>query len=561
MLKRILPAALTVLLAGGCAVMRQAEIPAPERKESDPRAMRLFSEGVVHEMNEEFTEAALSFHEALLYDPYSAGIMLALGKMYLRLDREESAMLMLRRCQTADPDEVEASELLARIYAGQGWWNLVEKTLTGILAKDSMRVETYQQLASFYLRQEKPEKAIEMYRKILALQDDPEPPVFITLGELYMKAGQFEEAAGIYKRLTAAYPEEGSGYFGLGLASEAATDTLQAQAYYEKAFSLSPDFSEARDRLADIYMSRKEWDRAERLYREAVTTDSTDLPSWLKLADVYGAKDDSAAAVLVHRRIAERFPDEWRAHLNWGRFLLEHRELNLSIAEFRRVIELAPKLSLGWFFSGVAYIQLDSLEKSIGFLSKALEITPDDPMTNFYLGNVFSQLEEHDKAVPPLEKALTGRPRWISAISALASTYESLKQYDRSDSLYHLALSIDPDNAMILNNYGYSLTLRGQRLNDALAMAEKAVSLDPENGAYLDTIGWIYYHLGDYEKALGFIQKAFDKRKNSAEVIDHLGDVYQKVGETGLAREMWGKALELDRDNESIKIKLDGIAP
>ncbi|MBN1893474.1 tetratricopeptide repeat protein [bacterium] len=561
MLKRMLPAAAALWLLGGCAVVRHAEIPVPERREPDPRAMRVFSEGVVHEMNGDFTEAALRYHEALLYDPYSAGIMLALGKAYLQLDREESAMVLLRRCQTADPNEVEASELLARIYAGQGWWTLVEKTLTGILAKDSTRAETYQQLAAFYLRQDNPEKAVEMYAKILALKDDAEPPVFLTLGELYMKAGQFDEAAEVYGRLTAAHPEEGSGWFGLGLASEAAGDTMQAQAYYEKALSLSPDFSEARDRLADIHMSRQEWERAEALYREAVASDSTDLPSWLKLADVYGIQEDSLAAVSTHQRIEKLFPDEWRAHLNRGRFLLEHREYALSLSEFRRVIELAPKLSLGWFFSGVAHIQLDSLEKSIGFLEKALEITPDDPMANFYLGSVFSQLENHARAVAPLQKAIQGRPKWISAISALASSYESLKQYPLSDSLYHLALSIDPENAMILNNWGYSLTLRGQRLDEALAMAEKAISLDPENGAYLDTMGWIYYHLGDYEKALGFIQKAYDKRKDSPEVIDHLGDVYQKIGQTDLAREMWGKALELDKDNETIRLKLDRTIP
>ena len=98
-------------------------------------------------------------------------------------------------------------------------------------------------------------------------------------------------------------------------------------------------------------------------------------------------------------------------------------------------------------------------------------------------------------------------------------------------------------------------------MNKALKMARRAVALEPENGAYLDTIGWIFYKLGNYQEALRFIRQAVSGRENTAEVLEHLGDVYDKLGDTGNARQYWQKALEQEPDNENLKNKLHRESP
>jgi len=110
-----------------------------------------------------------------------------------------------------------------------------------------------------------------------------------------------------------------------------------------------------------------------------------------------------------------------------------------------------------------------------------------------------------------------------------------------------------------LNNYGYSLSVRGVRLEEAMAMSKKALEKDPENGAYLDTMGWIYFKMGDYEKAREYIEKACQFQKNSAEIYEHLGDIYEKLMMKEEAIQMWEKALELDRGNLQLLKKLGRV--
>ncbi|MCB0315715.1 MAG: tetratricopeptide repeat protein, partial [Calditrichaeota bacterium] len=128
--------------------------------------------------------------------------------------------------------------------------------------------------------------------------------------------------------------------------------------------------------------------------------------------------------------------------------------------------------------------------------------------------------------------------------------------YSRLDSLYEAALAIYPTNALLLNNYSYSLGERGVHLERALEMARRALERDPQNGAYLDTIGWIYYKLGNYPRALEYLQQAAAQMDGNPEVNEHLGDVYFQLQQRDKARYYWQQALEQSPDNETLKIKL-----
>jgi tetratricopeptide (TPR) repeat protein len=84
----------------------------------------------------------------------------------------------------------------------------------------------------------------------------------------------------------------------------------------------------------------------------------------------------------------------------------------------------------------------------------------------------------------------------------------------------------------------------------------RALETDPENGAYLDSMGWIYFTMGDYEKALEYIKRAHALNMESVEVATHLGDVYEKLGMKEKAIEVWQEALKLDDDNHELLIRL-----
>jgi tetratricopeptide (TPR) repeat protein len=108
-----------------------------------------------------------------------------------------------------------------------------------------------------------------------------------------------------------------------------------------------------------------------------------------------------------------------------------------------------------------------------------------------------------------------------------------------------------------MNNYAYSLAERELRLEYALELARKAVDAQPDRGAYLDTIGWIYYKLGKYNLALTYISRSLENRENSAVVVEHLGDVYYKLGDLDEAARYWKQALEMDQDNRELRHKIE----
>ena len=102
---------------------------------------------------------------------------------------------------------------------------------------------------------------------------------------------------------------------------------------------------------------------------------------------------------------------------------------------------------------------------------------------------------------------------------------------------------IDPDNATVLNDLGYMYADRNVHLDDALKMLQKAVALEPTNGSFLDSLGWVYFRLGQYGPAEDNLHKAIERSPTDASIHDHLGQVYAKSGRLQLAVAQWERSM------------------
>ena len=124
----------------------------------------------------------------------------------------------------------------------------------------------------------------------------------------------------------------------------------------------------------------------------------------------------------------------------------------------------------------------------------------------------------------------------------MALVYESQKEYVKSDSLFKKILDSDTYNAMDMNDYAYVISERidttPSELSYALELANQAIELDPENPMILDTIGWIYFKQNKYNKALTFLQRSYKNSGNNLVILDHLGDVYLKLGNIEKANQL-----------------------
>jgi tetratricopeptide (TPR) repeat protein len=105
-----------------------------------------------------------------------------------------------------------------------------------------------------------------------------------------------------------------------------------------------------------------------------------------------------------------------------------------------------------------------------------------------------------------------------------------------------------PDNPIALNNLGYFLLERNEKITEAFELIQRAVKIDPTNPSFLDSLGWAYYKLGKYAQAEEYLLQAASFDNASAAINEHLGDVYDKQKKSSLAREAWQKALNLSSD-------------
>ena len=134
--------------------------------------------------------------------------------------------------------------------------------------------------------------------------------------------------------------------------------------------------------------------------------------------------------------------------------------------------------------------------------------------------------------------------------------YDQIEKWDKSDELYTKLIALNDRDAQAYNNFAYSLVERDEDLEYALTLAEKAIQISPDVSAYLDTIGWIYYKLSEFEKAKDFIAQALIYDDSSAVILEHYGDVLISVEEIDEALIFYNKALLLDEDNEQLQTKI-----
>ena len=130
--------------------------------------------------------------------------------------------------------------------------------------------------------------------------------------------------------------------------------------------------------------------------------------------------------------------------------------------------------------------------------------------------------------------------------------YDKNEKWDKSDKLYIDLIADNTNDAQAYNNYAYSLVERNKDIDYALTLAEKAIELSPNTSAYLDTIGWIYFKLGNFDKAKEFIAKSIVYDDSSAVVLEHYGDVLIALNDKDEALVFYKKAFELDQNNSSL---------
>lgn len=551
---------LLIIAALGCrqSVETTGSEKTPFRTKDRERALRHYIEGLTYEQRGEYAKAILEYQDALRYDNDPA-IYFAISKNYSILGKHALAAQMGQQAVTLDPANRIYHENLAEIYLNAFEIDKAIAAYESVVKLDSSYIEGWYNLARLY-QMRKPLKAIALYREMLdrfgALWD-----VYAQLLSLYSSMGKFDEAAGVVHDMLQIDP--GNYELRRTLASLYLQSGKKDEALgvYLELLERDPHDLEVRAAIAHVYLLQQQYERAAAQLESVLRSDSLSVETQLRFGQYFGSflqKDSIAApyAFAIFEKIRDNYPNDWRPYWFLGIIAgIMHKD-SAAMANLERVTQLEPSNPDGWTYYASLFLDRADYQRAVDILQQALVHVPDEARIHFLLGISYHRLKRNEDAVRVLERAVELNPRDVNTLSALALVYDELKRYEDSDRIYEEALKIDSTNHLILNNYGYSLAERGVQLERALEMAKEAVRQQPENSSYLDTIGWVYFKLGNYEEAERFILKAIEHGESSPVVLEHMGDVYAKVGKKDKALEYWQKALDRDESNQSLRAKI-----
>jgi tetratricopeptide (TPR) repeat protein len=232
------------------------------------------------------------------------------------------------------------------------------------------------------------------------------------------------------------------------------------------------------------------------------------------------------------------------------------KQFDLAITTYDRIPATSPLNSNIEIRKAFNLNQLDKVDEAKSLLERQAKAGPSDMRPLDALGNIMRARKRFEEAVVYYGRAikLIDKPtkaNWNQYYSRGVS-YERLKNWPAAEADLVRSLELSPDQPIILNYLGYSWVDQGKNLKQAMGYITKAVKLKPDDGYFVDSLGWAFFRLGDYKQAANYLERAVELRPEDPTINDHLGDALWRVGRTQEARFQWDQALILKPEPEEV---------
>ncbi len=252
------------------------------------------------------------------------------------------------------------------------------------------------------------------------------------------------------------------------------------------------------------------------------------------------------------------------AALSLGNLLDANDQNTAAITTYELIGEDEPFHALGQLRAALALDRLDRTADAEKAFKQAIAANPDDVQSYISYGNMLRGRERFAEASVLYSEAIAhaGTPAaadW-SLFYFRGITYERTKEWPKAEADFKKALELSADQPLVLNYLGYSWIDMGQNLDEAMGMIKKAVDLRPNDGYVVDSLGWAYYRLGQYDKAVESLERAIGLRPDDPVINDHLGDAYWQVGRTLEAQFQWRHSRDFGAEGDELEQVLKKIA-
>lgn len=403
---------------------------------------------------------------------------------------------------------------------------------------------------------------------------------------------QQQELLDLYQQLEQRHPQNPELQYSIALLMKVTGTPLQALAELEPLLDSKPDFQPALILKGDLLYQTDQKQQA----LDHLRANTRQFPGNRQMGTLYGrmliGEGELQAAQNEFRRLVKRFPDVPGLRLSHALVALENDQIALAEEELTRLIEQGHHSDEAHYYLGRIADEEDENEQAIGYyrnvekgnyyfpalaraselmaeqgeLDEALadirEIRNNNPEQeeNFRLLEINLLLDRgHDeRALQAANEALESFPGNVRIRYARAMLLDSMDKPEQAEADLRKIIEEQPDNAVALNALGYILTTRTDRLDEARDYIERALAIDPENPAILDSMGWALYLQGNTNEALDYLSQAWEAYADP-EVAAHYGEALWQTGKREQARTIWKEGLEQDPDHPILTETLERL--
>jgi len=512
-----------------------------------------------------FKQAAALYSKCIEVNPGSDAAYFQLAGIYMIGRQLESAKALNLKATLINPDNYWYKIQLSQLYIMTQKADSAALVYEEILLRWPDKIEIRYELSRLYSESGKEGKALKILNEIEA-ENGISEPVSMLKEQIYVKQGDFEDAINELNKLIEVAPGD---IRYLGILAELYT-TLEkkeeASETYKRIFEIEPENGIAQLSMAEFYRLNDNIDKQFE-YLELAFKNET-LPMERKmgvviefLTDEQIFRENEESIDTLINLLTVMHPDDFRVKTAKADFLSKQERYEEAAEVYNEV--LIDQTGNYFIWEQAIFIEniLGNTESVYDKCSEALKIFPDKPFLYMFLGNSAMQLGKNKEAITSLEKGLeyveNNIPLTVQYYSFLAEAWRNLEEYEKSDGYFEMALEMEPDNIMILNNYGYYLALREVKLEEAEKMSRKTIRMEPENATYLDTYAWILFKSGKTEQALEYMEKAIKYGGGEdPDVLEHYGDVLNELGMKEKARENWIRAWENGGSSKELERKI-----
>ena len=509
----------------------------------DPRSYYHYLEALKAEKSYLMEKAALHYEEVVKYDPEAERFHEKRVRLLLRTGQLDKAILAGQNALSSFPANEEILMILGDILATKGE---VEQSINYYdqiiqIAPENARAPLMKGVLLEELEHFDP--ALEEYRKGSLIEPN-NPLIQFYLGRAYLRANQLQKAEKSLEKAVSLKPNLLEARHHLAWVLERQGRTIEALKEYGLLLKLTPDNDYIKNRVSQLHSSGALSQNHPQDFETIPSGLAKQINIYMRIATIFFEQTLYMRA-LDEFQLALAVRDYKDPHVLMARIYETHGRLDKAVEEFEKLRKLEPKSLEILLYTARLYSLMKMTQNSVALLNEAVQIEPENDQLQHSLSLAYMAQGENEKAIITMRKALALNPQKDSYYFELGALMEKAGDYKGAIVNMRQAIELNPLHSNAHNFLGYIYALEGYDLDQALGHLKKALTIQPRNGYFLDSLGWIYFKKGEPKKALTQIQKALIYTEPDPVLYDHLGDILFSLKNYNEASGAWKNSLFL----------------